>query len=523
MAPSMRAFRSGAWWGTVLVAATTACLPQGPPPVGRQILADRAAALGTLVPPDGDGLLRVLLLRPGATSDSADLSVISLDAANDPSPEVPLISGIDPIYGVGCGIYGLAPCAVDASGAVQVRLTTGDWATVNAITGEVTQQPQIPGAGPSYKTPGGRSFQAASATMGTLIDGNGHTTPIELRPSGFAESSYRFFGEDFYYLDPQQNLIDIPPSDIPQQRATGVLDFSGSVTTDGPVLILTRLMSSSVLDPTGTETTLPIQSSNADVSPDGRWILETDYHTPGTFIFFDYRAGVQQTVQIGGDPSFYTWRPGTDEVWLNAFGTDDKPTVWIVRPDAPAVSLPGAYMQYVDTKGIAAQPFTDDGVYWFYTTTSTDSATQVIQIARTDDPTGPAFPLNPPSTFLTLALPLADGRMLTTSYPKDQDRSDVAVVDPRTGQTDVLARRGFFLTLGQTRFMGLFHIAESRGDLTTVDLDTEQVSVLAPEFTTTAAAEPQGSDALAPGTRIVYQFQARTASPYDGIWVTDCP
>jgi hypothetical protein len=77
--------------------------------------------------------------------------------------------------------------------------------------------------------------------------------------------------------------------------------------------------------------------------------------------------------------------------------------------------------------------------------------------------------------------------------------------------------------VGETRFMGLFHFVEGRGDLTAVALDTGAATVLAPEFTVAAQAEPQGADLLAPGARIVYQFQARTASPYDGIWVTPCP
>ena len=208
---------------------------------------------------------------------------------------------------------------------------------------------------------------------------------------------------------------------------------------------------------------------------------------------------------------------------MTVFGLGDTHAVWVLRPDAPPVSVRGAYMLYVNMNNYRNQPFTDDGAYWFFTTTSLDSATQVVQVGRTDDPTGPAFPLNPPSTFLDLALPLPDGRLLTTAYPKDEDRSDVTVVDPRTGQSDVVARRGLLLTSGQTRVMGLFHIAEGRGDLTTIDLGTGQATVLAPEFTVTASAEPQGADALAPGARIVYQFQARTASPYDGIWVTPCP
>jgi len=529
----MGALKPGLARLAVFVAGAAACLPMGGPPAGRQVVAGRGAALGAIIPAGDDGLLRVLVLRPGATSDAEDLSVIALDAANDPGPEVPLIAGIDPVYGVGCRTYGRAPCSVDPTGMVQVHGTDGIWKEVNAITGEI-QPPQSVPTGPFgslTSTSGGRSFQAATQTSGTLSDADGHTTPIQLAiPSG--APPYQFFGEDFYFLDPQQELIDIPPSDVPRTAATGVVAFNGTETPAGPVLLLTRVTAgppavtqTSVLDPTsGMETLLPFNGSNAELSADGQWVLDNQDQSEGKFIFFDYRSGTQQIVQIDGEGGgFPVWRPGTAEVWMTVFGLGDTHAVWVLRPDAPPVSVRGAYMLYVNMNNYRNQPFTDDGAYWFFTTTSLDSATQVVQVGRTDDPTGPAFPLNPPSTFLDLALPLPDGRLLTTAYPKDEDRSDVTVVDPRTGQSDVVARRGLLLTSGQTRVMGLFHIAEGRGDLTTIDLGTGQATVLAPEFTVTASAEPQGADALAPGARIVYQFQARTASPYDGIWVTPCP
>jgi len=522
----MRAFGFGAWWGAVVVAAAAGCLPDGPPPNGRQIVADREASFAGLVPPNGDGVLRVLLLRPGTTSDSAALSVVSLDAANEPSPERPLISGVVLDFGVGCGVSGPAPCGVRTSATIQVHLTDGSFAGVNAITGDVEPQ-DVGDMFPWYTTPGGRSFQTGDSGMGgTLIDADGHTTPIALaRTSSFSSIPYGFIGEDFVYLDPQQNVVDLPPSDVPQQLASGVLQFTRSATPDRPALILTRLTSSSVLDINArTETMLPFQGSSAQFSADGGWVLDTEGEGEGTYTFFDFRTGVQQTVQIDARPISHIWRPGTSELWVTAGGdTNDAYATWIVRPDAPALVVPGAYPESVYTGRSSALPFTEDGAYWFFTTTSLDSATQVIQVGRADDPAGPAFPLNPPSTFLSLALPLADGRMLTTAYAKDQNRSDVALVDPRTGQTDVVARRGLLLTSGATRAMGLFHVLDGRGDLTIVDLDTEQPTILAPEFAVSAAAEPRSGDALAPGTRIVYQFQARNASPYDGIWVTTAP
>jgi hypothetical protein len=47
--------------------------------------------------------------------------------------------------------------------------------------------------------------------------------------------------------------------------------------------------------------------------------------------------------------------------------------------------------------------------------------------------------------------------------------------------------------------------------------------VLAPEFALGALVEPQGADRVAPGTHVAYQFQARFASPYDGIWLATIP
>jgi hypothetical protein len=525
----------------IVVAGTAACLPEGPPPAGVQIVADRHASLAALVPPNGDGLLRVLILRPGATTDSADLSVISLDAANNASPELPLISYIDPVYGVGCRNYGLPPCSVDSTGAVQVRkIDDGSWAMVNAITGEIKASGTAfsgptgsVGFPPFNSASGDRSFKADSSTTGTLVDADGHETTIQLGIPvyRFGPPAAAFLGEDFFYVDPQQELVDLPPSDVPQKLATGVTQFSGVETPDGPVLMLSKVISdpkpvtqASVLDPSsGMETVLPFDGSDAQLSPDGRWVLDTEGESDGRFTFFDYRTGTEQTVEIDGRGGYPVWLPGTAQAWMTAFSGMDMYAVWIVQPGAPAVSLPGVYMLNVDLGKGSNQPFTDDGQYWFYTTTPLESATQVVQVARTDDPTGPAFVLNPPSTFLDRVVQLPDGRLLTTAYPKQQDRSDVTVVDPRTGEANVVARRGLLVTSGQTRMMGLFHIGEGRGDLTTIDLDTAQATVLAPEFTVTASAEPQGADALAPGTRIVYQFQARTASPYDGIWVATAP
>jgi hypothetical protein len=79
------------------------------------------------------------------------------------------------------------------------------------------------------------------------------------------------------------------------------------------------------------------------------------------------------------------------------------------------------------------------------------------------------------------------------------------------------------ITVGKTRFIGQFHFGTGVGDLTVVELATGRQTILALERAVTAFPEPQGDDLVAPGTRVVYQFEARSDSPYDGIWVTTVP
>lgn len=117
----------------------------------------------------------------------------------------------------------------------------------------------------------------------------------------------------------------------------------------------------------------------------------------------------------------------------------------------------------------AGQQLTADGAYWFSTATPLDVAQTTIQVGAADDPTGPRYNLNPPGTFEYETWYLPDGKLSSASY------------------------------------------------------DDQSPTMLAPEFTVRAFAEPQGGDLLAPDTRIVYQFQARAGSPYDGIWVVKWP
>ncbi|MES1165671.1 MAG: hypothetical protein ABUR63_07940 [Verrucomicrobiota bacterium] len=510
-----------------VVATSVACLPRGNPPAGRQLISGRSATLAALVPPNGDGLLRILFMRPNAgDSAGSDLYVVSLDAAGELSHERLLITDIETDFNVGCG-WKIAPCSFDPKGRALVYRnvrpqpgagSSGEW--VDPVTGDIEDAD----FNRTLSGSGQRSFVVdyTTQTDGTLYDADGHATAIQFAPADpFSGSTYEFVGDDFYFINAQKQLIDIPPSDVPSQVATDVTRFVGWSTPDGALLALTRATSDpavqqlSLRDPASSqETSLPFSGyGSLQPSPDGDWLLRNE--PPGVDgvhdTLLDYRTGATQVLDF---PSFVTavWRPGHRELWVFGGGDNRAPTVWVVTPGGATITV-----EEVEFYG-----FSEDGTDWF-STSDLNSSTPAVKVGLADDPTGPRFPYNPPGTFIDKQWVLPDGRLLLSAYPKDVQRADTIVVDPRTGDSRVLAERGRVAALGQTRFIGMFHFESGRGDLTAVELPSGKATILAPEFTVTAFAEPQGTDLVAPGTRLVYQFQARTPSPYDGIWLANCP
>jgi hypothetical protein len=274
------------------------------------------------------------------------------------------------------------------------------------------------------------------------------------------------------------------------------------------------------------ETVLPF-SDLPGVSPDGQWLLDTNTSSGG-FTFFNFRSGAQQPVvvpDLGPYPFILSvWRPGTSQFWFSAASYGATPTVWIVSPGESPISVPGVNWIGLGNFGQVLGAFTPDGAHWFFTASGEGTNTPLIQVGATDDPTGPGFPVNPQGTMISGAWSLADGRVLTSVYTDFEPRSDVFAVNPNTGESVQLAERGRVAAVGNTRLVGMFHFDPNyRGDLTAVELDNGRQTILAPEFAVTAFVEPQGADLVPPGARVVYQFQARTDSPYDGIWVVNSP
>jgi hypothetical protein len=527
----------------VVVAASAACLPRGNPPAGRQLVADSTASLGAMVPPNGDGVLRVLFMRPSVQdSTGSDLFEVSLDPDGQQSPERLLVSDIENDDDLGC-LWKVAPCSFDKKGRIFVlKKLPPDYVPepgsfgppallVDPITGDIEKASIGPTFGAYTSDSGKRSltYDDSAETSATVTEADGRTTVIQLFP---APPGTRFsprpqwVGEDLYYVDAQSDLIDLPPSVVPQQLATGIEDFMAWPTPDGGLLELIRATADpmvqqvSIRDPaTGQETPTPFDGNGTiTFSSDWRWLLyseftyseasgtETDRNT-----LFDYHSGATQVLDFGTYVNAQ-WRPGHDELWVGVPGNNPTPTFWVVTPGGPTITVEGVYFEGL----------TPDGTYWFATHDANVTA-PTLEIGVADDPTGPRVPYNPPGTNFQNQWTLPDGRWLEAVYVKDIQRADVIAVDPGTGHSQLLAERGRIAALGQTQFIGMFHFEGGRGDLTAVNLASGQSTVLAPEFTVTAFAEPQGADLVAPGARIVYQFQARTASPYDGIWLANAP
>jgi hypothetical protein len=524
-----------------LAAAMAACLPRGAPPGGRQVVADRQATLEAIVPPNGDGVLRILILKPGTianpgtTAVSQDLYLVSVAPGDGPPSEQLLVQDADSQDDFGC-INMVAPCGlISPSGILWVYANTG-LVRINPFTGAQLVLQGLPQSSAS----GQRSF-VGTATGKTLYEPDGSTVAIDVAsPSsggigpGFGYGSpTAFFGEDFYYVTPQGELVRLPPSDVPEQLATGIAGFSGSLTPQGTLLILIRATSDpsvqalSVRDPvTGAETVLPF-SDLPSVSPDGQWLLDINTSS-GSLTFFNFRSGAQQVVALPdlGPYPFISplWRPGTSQLWFSVGSYGATPAVWIVSPGGSLSSVPGVSMAGLGNFDQELGVFTPDGAHWFFTASGEETNTPLIQVGATDDPTGPGFPVIPQGAMISGAWSLADGRVLTSVYTDFEPRSDVFAVNPNTGETVQLAERGRVAAVGNTRLVGMFHFDPNyRGDLTAVELDNGRQTILAPEFAVTAFVEPQGADLVPPGARVVYQFQARTDSPYDGIWVVSSP
>lgn len=205
------------------------CLPRGDAPSGHQILADRNASLLELVPTAGDGVLRVLFFRPGATSDYLNLWAISVDGDGNSLGEKLLYTGVSsadelsfrPQTGSKPGY------PFDARGQVYVHGTQVD---------PVTGQSRAVGTGFALISDSGQRVMLPAVTEGwVLYETAGDTTTALLDASVFVG----FSGEVLFYLTTTGDLMRVVPGGSPERLVTHVVQ-SRIVPAHAQQLVLTK-------------------------------------------------------------------------------------------------------------------------------------------------------------------------------------------------------------------------------------------------------------------------------------------
>jgi hypothetical protein len=517
---------------TVLAAA---CLPTGDPPVGRQVIVGRDRVLSAVLParsPD-DGVLRLLISRPNVGVYDSQLYIVSVpDAGGAPRERLLLEHG----PGGGCGLQCfqvdsrgrlLLQVADDPSGATQ------KWILIDPDTGDVLALRDRVDLSPSGQ-------RLASTRYGPPQD-------IELRESddrttALTDVSYgSFVGEDFYYLDLAARLLRVPPGGSPELVREGITSFSALDATQGPPLMMLWTSSDdplvrgpiSLFDPvTLQEQPLGTLADRfISVSPDRRWLLlrgrdDTNY---AAFSVLEIATGAEDAFELTGQPgSQPEWRPGTAEIWMGTFANVNVNAngtgTFIKRPGMPALILSATAVQMPEGYSRASY-FTRDGRYWFSWEFLGGGEKPGLRVGLADDPNGALFDLTPPETMAYGYRQLVDGRLLIEAFYTVSERSDIYVIDPATGASQRLGEQGRVVEVGDRRVLASLHQIDGYGDLTTIDLDSGRSTLLAAEFAQFAFVERQGADPdlAKPGATVVFQFRARFASPYDGIWVTTLP
>ena len=540
--------------GALALAAITTggCLPRGDAPAGRQILADRTASLVQMVPPNGDGRVRVLYFKPGKDADHTDLWVLSTDAGGGDPKEQKLSDDFGgdaaisykPAAQSGSWIgLGFGPSfrtneafLTDGHGRIYLSHFNADFTTTTSRVDPATGESLIVGDGEvSFSASGqrgavGSQSPTAATSPVVLYEADDSTTTVQA-------TNFGFLGEDFYYLTGAGELVRNIPGGYSQVLAMSVTRF---LPIAANLILLTRgTPPASPFDPSDAaapaqpatpptqatldlttllETPLPAglpYQQYVSCSWDGRWLLATDGSQQ---ILVDRLTGALEPFDAPWGQA--EWRPGHDELWGTAYNPDgtglDENFIAIKRPGQPLVTIPSAYLYR----------FTPDGSAWIAPSKPLDQTPSVEVIGLADDPTGPRRPLVPDGNSMIDLWQVDDGRVLVTSETdpnNDFDHYTVQVVDPTNGATIVVGQRGYVAAVGTKHMLGLYNYDFERGDLTTFDYATGARTVLAPEFAVSAVTARVGTDDYPPGGSIAYEYKARFASPWDGLWLVTAP
>ena len=514
-----------------LAAFATACLPAGDPPRGRQLMTGRDTALYGVFPvrPD-DPTLRFLVLR--SDEDAWDLYLVSV-ADGDATPSEQLL-----VENWAIAFCGAASCVpMDSRGRLygfsnpDIERGTQDVTRIDPITGERRELGRASGLELSR---GGHRVALSRLEPVETIDIVEADDSISTLPE---HSVGLFVDEDYFFQhgDAAHTLWKAPPAAAPAAVATDVISFSVIRPPGGPLLMTIPASGDAAsggglirfLDPVTSEERLPPIAVNRliTLSPDADWALlyNADRSGPENVALLQTATGAEEPFEL--PPSFgeARWRPGHDEVWIQQPRAAQEPGPTLIkRPGQPLETTPVAVAD--DTTGLVSW-FTRDGDHWFSRERSQEGKSWNVLVGNADDPAAPRFPLNPDGTEIWLFAQRSDGRILIQATYASAYRHDIILIDPTDGASRLLGKDGYLLAWGARRVVANLRFTNESGDLTVIDIDSGQATVLAAEFAQDAVVEPPGTGGLwaEPGARLLFHFRARFASPYDGIWLTTLP
>jgi hypothetical protein len=544
-----------ACWGAV------GCLPRGPAPAGRRLLADGTAYAVQFVPGPLGSPARLATVE--ITSDDGS-GPFSIYAVQEPAggeglgSETFLIDHVS-TQSAGCAGPQCAP-QTDSQGRMFVQRTrsmTPDGQGFTTLDNSLARLDLASGQavdfGSGSKLVGTFASGAAFAyTIGTSLrirDADDHETQFErVTKAAVVNDVLYFLTQDQAMGQGTLRRLSAPPFEMPQSVTDRLTAFS--TFPPAPLLLVCRVLpgdsscTSSVLNvATGEETAAPTDAGVWSIAPSGRYLLTVRYPTAieidgtnATLSLFDRVLGAEQSLTVTQlDATF--WRPGRDELWFLATpaGSDEgpiapeapRPTLWRwVAGADPSPVLPDQGRYIAGPTDNPHWPFTPDGRFLITTPAPQNSDAPPVVVRDADNPTVPLLTLNPAGTAVADIRQLPDGRLVVSDALADPSRGDIYVVDPLAGTMQAIAHGGKVEATGDSRVLALLDWEDggSSGALSLIDLATGTTTALAQVVHAVTVDSPAaGGDRLGPGTRIAYLSQNRVSSPYDGLWLTSLP
>jgi hypothetical protein len=514
-----------------------ACMPTGEPPSGRQLRAGRTDELVGILPVRSPGdSPRLLVSRQRPDDLVRVLYVIDVADNGGPPAERPLAENWT---NHGCWLGGHC-CQADSRG----RLLLWEDESVDSPGGSrvVTQNAILvdPDSGERWDL--AATDVELSPSRERIAVFRGGPREIELREADDRttlltdpENVGRFVGEDYYYIDDTRRLRRVPASATAEVLREQVVNFEPLSTTDGPLLKL-RLSGGdlpiALFDPATRQEQLlspDVSSRFSSLSPDRRWLLLNGGTAVAnrSWALLELATGAEEQFETHAeDGGAAEWRPGRAKYWMTLYDRERSDYITAIKkPGTALVTVPGGGAPQYRPGVWAASFFVGDGAYWL-SSRSTDAAGRyALHVGPADDPADPGFQLTPDGSMSRGCQPLADGRLLVEASYAKPERGDLIAVDPATGEARVLGQDGSTLDVGSRRVLAILHLANGSGDVAVIDLETGARTVLAAEFGTIAYVQPEAwdPDRAKPGALVAYQFRARFASPYDGLWLTTLP